>query len=85
MNQESKAVMDYDIIRREPFESLCDELAYASYRHNRRLAPGVSPERWAKIFQGAETLEMRYQQEIATANLDAHLQWRAGCYDDFDA
>ena len=31
-------------------EDIADELCYASYRHNARLAPHIAPERWAAIY-----------------------------------
>lgn len=43
---------------------MLDELTYRSYRHNRRLAPDVTPEGWAKVFEHGELLEARYQREV---------------------
>lgn len=45
--------------------NVVDELTYRSYQHNRRIAPGVSPERWQKIFPDAERMEHRFQSESA--------------------
>ncbi len=35
---------------------IVDYLTYASYAHNRRISPEVTPERWARIF-GKEAVE----------------------------
>ena len=44
--------------------NVIDSLTYVNYRHNRRISPDISPERWAKIFgPGASAMEARYQQE----------------------
>lgn len=43
---------------------ILDELIYDSYAHNRKSAPQVSPERWARIFPNVVEMEVRYQKEI---------------------
>ena len=45
-------------------EAIAD-LTYINYRHNRRLAPNISPESWAKIYADAKSMEARYQAEIS--------------------
>lgn len=52
-------------------ESVVDYLTYANYRHNRNIAPHVTPERWAKIYPGAAALEAKYQAEQAIAKAAA--------------
>ena len=46
-----------------------DELTYGSYRHNRRIAPDVTPERW-EIIYGPKTaaMETRLQSELNACN-----------------
>jgi hypothetical protein len=45
-------------------KGILDHLLYASYRHNRVIAPDVSPERWAKIYGPmAAQMEERFQAE----------------------
>lgn len=39
------------------------ELTYSSYAHNRRRSPWIAPERWARVYEGAEEMERRYQEE----------------------
>lgn len=44
---------------------LVDELTYRNYAHNRRISPGVTPERWAKAYgPTAAAMEARYQREL---------------------
>lgn len=45
-------------------KAVIDSLAYACYRHNRQLFPRISPERWRLVFDGADVMEKRYQDEI---------------------
>ncbi len=47
------------------FQFIIDELTYRSYRHNRRLQPEISPERWKKLFghDAVEAMEERLQAE----------------------
>ena len=41
-----------------------DELTYRSYAWNRRRSPGISPERWAKVFgESAAQMEHRFAKE----------------------
>lgn len=40
-----------------------DILTYACYRHNRNLFPRISSERWRLVFDGADVMEKRYQDE----------------------
>ena len=43
---------------------LTDELTYANYAHNRRICPGVTVERWAKVYgPSAYDMENRFQRE----------------------
>lgn len=46
-------------------EGLVDYLTYANYRHNRHIAPHVTPAEWARIYPNADALEARYQSETA--------------------
>lgn len=44
---------------------LVDELTYRNYAHNRRISPGVTPERWAKAYGPTSVaMEARYQAEF---------------------
>ena len=43
--------------------TLIDTLTYACYRHNRNLSPRISPARWKRVFDDAEAMEARYQDE----------------------
>jgi hypothetical protein len=45
-------------------EDAIDELTYRSYAHRRRLAPEISPERWATVLSNVPEMEQRYQLEI---------------------
>ena len=54
-----------DQAERNLAEKLFSELTYASYAHQRRISPEVSPERWAKIFPRAQAMEARYQEELS--------------------
>ena len=47
-----------------------DYLTYCSYAHNRRIAPHISPERWAKIYPDAAKLEAKFQADQWIASLD---------------
>ena len=45
---------------------IVDELTYRSYAHNRRLSPGVAPERWVKVYgESAAQMEERFANENA--------------------
>ena len=46
-------------------QHLVDELTYRSYRHQREIAPQISPKRWESVFQNVSQMEARYQKEIA--------------------
>ena len=43
--------------------TLINNLTYACYRHNRRLCPGISPDRWKRVFDDVDAMEERYQDE----------------------
>ncbi len=45
-------------------QEFIDELTYSCYQFNRLRSPEISPDRWSKIFQNADTLERRLQQEV---------------------
>ena len=41
-----------------------DELTYINYRHNRKISPSVSAERWERVYgPNAPAMEARYQAE----------------------
>ena len=40
-----------------------DELTYFNYVFNRQRSPGIAPERWAKVYEGAAQLEERFNRE----------------------
>lgn len=42
---------------------IIDSMTYASYRHQRVVAPHVLPRAWSVVFVGWEELEERYQRE----------------------
>lgn len=46
-------------------DELIDELTYINYAHNRDLAPGITPERWKKVYgaEAVEKMEARLQAE----------------------
>lgn len=45
---------------------LISELTYINYALNRDAAPGVTPERWKKVYgPEVEAMEARYQAERA--------------------
>lgn len=45
--------------------AVIDELVYRNYAHNRRQNPSISPERMAKVYDNAEAMEKRFQEESA--------------------
>lgn len=45
-------------------QNLIDHLTYASYRHNRNISPGTTPEQWKVIFNNVDEMEKKYQQEL---------------------
>lgn len=49
-------------------DQIVDRLIYLSYSHNRKLAPEITPERWAKVF-GPTTpvMEEQFQREEVAA------------------
>ena len=46
---------------------LVQDLIFLNYCHNRRLSPGISPQRWEKVY-GPSVWEMeeQYQGELTT-------------------
>lgn len=45
--------------------STVDRLTFASYAHNRRVFPQVSPERWEKVFgPQVKEMEIQFQAEL---------------------
>lgn len=47
-------------------DGIVDFLTYANYRHNRNIAPHITPAEWEKLY-GPNTgvMEARYQSEIS--------------------
>lgn len=53
---------------RTPSE-IINDLVYLNYAHNRRLSPGISPERWRKVYgPPVEEMEARFQAELDSKN-----------------
>lgn len=44
---------------------IADELIYANYAHERRRAPHISPEAWARHLPNVPAMERRFQAELA--------------------
>lgn len=51
--------------------STANELVYASYAHNRRISPEVSPQRWAQIYKNAAEMETRFQSEALCSSSES--------------
>ena len=43
--------------------ALMDEIIYASYKHNREIAPEIPPRAWAQILPNVPAMERRYLAE----------------------
>ena len=39
-------------------------LTYANYRHNRCLAPQITPEEWQTVYGDTTAMEQQYQAEL---------------------
>lgn len=58
------AQLAIDTYERLARTEIIDDLTYCNYRHNRRLRPDISPERWVKVYgPNAVAMEERFQEE----------------------
>ena len=49
------------------YADIVQDLVFRNYCHNRRLSPGISPERWEKVYgPGVWDMEKQFQAEQAT-------------------
>jgi hypothetical protein len=59
---EKKGVMEYNPSTSEPAQAI-DHLTYSNYKANRQRSPGITPERWSKVYPNVQDLEAKYQSE----------------------
>ena len=58
-----------------------DRLNYASYAHNRRVFPNVSPERWEKVFgPQVKEMEKKFQAQLGCFATVVRGTWDADGY-----